>query len=227
MRYVVGNWKMNPETEAEAIALAGAVASCAAASGEKRNEIVITPPFLFLSAVSEVVRGGNAKLGAQDVYGGSESTGAHTGEVSAAQLKRRGVAYVIVGHSERRALGETDEMVGKKLAAVIAAGMTPILCVSKKRQLRVVGRERGDKILVAYEPLWAIGTGNPSTPEDAVHMAQHIRKTVPGARVLYGGSVTRDNAASFLGRNELDGVLVGGASLSAEAFGKIIEAGLQ
>jgi len=256
MKYVIGNWKMNPETEAQAAALAAAVVQHVKHSVFNMGaEVVIAPPFPFLSRVAEAVRGTKVKLGAQDVYEGSGSVGPRTGEVSAAQLKDRGVMYVIVGHSERRALGETDEAIAGKLGAARAAGLVPILCVGEPADIRergiasareFVGNQlsqaligfgnltelldsRNQSILIAYEPVWAISTtagAREATPDDAAAMMEYIREnnvkhSVFNIPVLYGGSVDAENAAGFLSREEIDGVLVGGASLNAEEFVKI------
>ncbi len=241
---------MNPPSAEKAISLALEIIKY---SVFDNVEIMIAPPFVFLESVAKALRSPTPKahrsrtpqLGAQDVF--YESAGAFTGEVSAAQLKGLGVTHVIVGHSERRALGETDEIVGKKLAAVLEAGMTPILCVGEPEDVRAKGAEAAKEfvekqlkesdskalrsrtphssLVVAYEPVWAIGTGNNATPDDAAEMAAFIKSRVTGyglrVPVLYGGSVTSGNASNFLNREEIDGLLVGGASLNAEEFGEI------
>lgn len=223
---------MNPVTEHEAISLISSIA--AHPLHDKDVETVIAPPFPFLSAVREVLvscNSGTIKLGAQDVFAGDENTGAHTGEVSATQLKDMGVSYVIVGHSERRAAGETNEEIGKKLVAVSSVGMTPVLCISALEELETINHDiLHDGLIIAYEPLWAIGSGTNDTPEHAAEIAERIKQLFSDdsqslPMVLYGGSVTSDNAEEFLHRGELDGLLVGGASLNADMFINIITRG--
>ncbi|HTY40051.1 MAG TPA: triose-phosphate isomerase [Candidatus Paceibacterota bacterium] len=227
-KLIVANWKLNPQSAAEAAALAAAIDSA---------DAVVCPPFPFLQAVHEVLKQGT--LGAQDVFW--EEGGAYTGEVSAMMLKSVGVRYVIIGHSERRRLGETDEMVNAKVRAAQAAGLVVILCVGEPKEVRDQGLPAaqafvGDqlakdlagvtgKVVVAYEPIWAIGTGVPDKPEETAVMAQFIREKSGAITVLYGGSVKPENAAGFLQLGEISGALVGGASLSAESFNQIIEAG--
>jgi len=219
-KIIIANWKMNPQTTEEAIQLA------------KESDIeglVICPPFPFLEEVKKTIK--KAKLGAQDLFW--EPQGAYTGEVSAKELKNLGVEYVIIGHSERRQnLGETDEIVAKKIKAAVEEGLTPILCVGETRAERdagktkeVVERElkvglslvgqmskvKGQRLVIAYEPLWAIGENASAadTPADFCHQAIYLRKVLAGlfgseaARatpILYGGSVDARNAAPFLRR---------------------------
>ena len=224
---------MNPDSASEAVSLAKGTEKGISKSG---NEIVIAPPFPFLAVVKKVIK--HAKLGAQDDFW--ENKGAHTGEVSPAMLKNSGVKYVIIGHSERRWLGETDEMINKKMKATLKAGLKPILCVGEHLETRKKGLAAAKNfvktqlkndlkgvpvgMIIAYEPIWAIGSGKPDKPEETVEMARFI-KSIAGskAKVLYGGSVTSKNAKSFLQYNEIDGALVGGASLKAEEFNKIVE----
>ncbi len=235
---------MNPDSASEAVLLAKGIEKGISKPG---NEVVIAPPFPFLSAVKKVIK--RAKLGAQDDFW--ENSGAHTGEVSPAMLKNSGVEYVIIGHSERRRLGETDEMINKKIKASLKAGLKAILCVGEPKRgtdLRFKNYElrkaknyvrmqlnkdlkgilkskfiNPKSLIVAYEPIWAIGTGKSDKPEDTTEMAKFIKGKV-GVRVpvLYGGSVTSQNAGSFLKYKEIDGALVGGASLKSEEFNKII-----
>jgi triosephosphate isomerase len=237
-KLIIANWKMNPDSLAEAIDLA------------KESDVeglVICPPFPFLEEVAKVLK--KAKLGAQDLFW--EEAGAYTGEVSAAELKDVGVEYVIIGHSERRQnLGETDQMIAKKIAAAIKGGLKPILCVGETRAERDAGKtkeivERELKIgtslienlklkienfVVAYEPIWAIGTGTPDTPENMLEMVEFICKGImnyelgiKNVEVIYGGSVTSANAESFLKHKEIGGALVGGASLKGEEIKKIVK----
>ncbi|HCB36918.1 MAG TPA: triose-phosphate isomerase [Acidimicrobiaceae bacterium] len=214
-------------------------------------EVTVHPPFTCLRSIQTVIDVDRLEmlLGAQDVHPAPD--GAFTGEVSAPMLARLEVAYVIVGHSERRALaGETDDVVAAKAAAVCAAGMAPIVCVGESAEERsagaaqeVVGRQvrgslaklRGgdfDRLVVAYEPVWAIGTGATASAQDAQEMCAYVRATVddvkPGAgekvRVQYGGSVKPENAGELLSRPDIDGALVGGASLDAQQFARIVGA---
>ncbi len=236
MKLIIANWKMNPETEFEAINLAKA---------SDVSGLIIAPPFLFLEEVKHSLK--NAKLAAQDLFW--EKLGAYTGEVSAEELKSLGVEYVIVGHSERRALGETDEMVAKKVKAASDAGLIPVLCVGESAVERasglteeVVTRQLLSALellkslisnslpfIVAYEPLWAIGSHNPATPQDVVKVLQCIRTLLKHLTldlspfVIYGGSVDALNAHDFLKEKEIDGLLVGGASLKPDQIIRIVE----
>jgi triosephosphate isomerase len=216
-------------------------------------DIVVCPPFPALSTVRNRLEGTSVGLGAQNMHW--ENAGAFTGEVSARMLLTVGCQYVILGHSERRHLfSETDEAVGKKVKAALAAGLIPILCVGERLEEREAGkteevverqvtaavealsREEMDRIIVAYEPVWAIGTGKSATPEMANDVHVHIRHVLKelydedlasGVRIQYGGSVTEDNAAALLTQPDIDGALIGGASLKAESFGSIIQIGSQ
>ncbi|WP_193161527.1 triose-phosphate isomerase [Microbulbifer hainanensis] len=231
---VAANWKMNGSREfAEqflaALDLEGVTA-----------EVVVCPPFPYLAQVAEKVRG--AVLGAQNLS--KETSGAFTGEVSAAMLRDFDVRYVIVGHSERRSLyGEGDELVADKFFAAQREGLTPILCVGETLQEReagqalsviarqlqaVTGRASEDelqRVVIAYEPVWAIGTGKTASPEQAQEVHHFIREQLgakgSGIRLLYGGSVKSGNAAELFAQPDIDGALVGGASLDADEFGKI------
>jgi triosephosphate isomerase (TIM) len=247
MKTIVGNWKMNVGTR-ESVALARGI--LLALRGKKALPTVIAcPPYTAIAEVRKVVARSHVLLGAQDVFW--EEVGAFTGEVSVRMLGEHGVTHVIVGHSERRrVLGETDEMVGKKLACALGAGLVPILCVGEDKKERaegkaedVVGRQltaalgsltpKGRaKLMIAYEPVWAIGTGEAATPADAVAMHAFIRaqagKLLPSlassTQVLYGGSVDGSNAYAFLREKEVDGVLVGGASVKLKEFSDILAA---
>ena len=227
-KLLVANWKLNPLTEREAIQLARA--------SDFKN-VVIAPPFPFLSAVKKVLK--RASLGAQNVFFEPVTHGPFTGEVSATMLKKLGVQYVIVGHSERRRMGETDAIVNKKVRAALSAGLQVILCVGegkiiRKRGIGVVERfVRGQlkqsfknirskrNIIVAYEPIWAIGTGKNDKPEDTTVVVRSIKRAIH-TDVLYGGSVTAKNIGAFLTRGGVNGALVGGASLRTNEFKKII-----
>jgi triosephosphate isomerase len=237
---VAGNWKMNG-SRASAREL---VEGVKAGMGEVKNaEVAVCPPFVYLADVQALLEGSAIALGAQNCA--TKESGAFTGEVAVPMLKDFGCKYVIVGHSERRAIyGETDEVVAQKFATVRAAGLTPILCVGElleereaghtehvvARQLDAVIEAEGVAALadavVAYEPVWAIGTGKTATPEQAqeVHafirgrVAGHDGAVAEGLRILYGGSVKGNNAATLFGQADVDGGLIGGASLSADEF---------
>jgi triosephosphate isomerase (TIM) len=240
---IAGNWKLH-NTVGEAVALAGAVRDKTAQS---TAEVVVAPVFTALGAVRDALAGSHVGLSAQDVYW--ENKGAFTGQVSAPLLKDIGCGYCIVGHSERRQFfGESDETVRKKLRALLAVGIRPIFCVGESLEQREQGATIGvvlgqvsaglagiasdalAELVIAYEPVWAIGTGKTATPADAqtVHAALraqlvHERGADFGARVriLYGGSVKADNAEQLLGQADVDGALVGGASLVVEQFAAI------
>jgi triosephosphate isomerase len=244
---VAGNWKMNT-TLAEATVLAGAVRE--PLSALTAVDSVLCPPFVWLGAVRDVLRGSSVGLGAQNCH--YELKGAFTGEVAPPMLADLGCSHVIVGHSERRALfGETDDSVAKKLRAAQAHGLVPIVCVGERldereagRTNEVVGRQvraalvglSGDAVgtlVVAYEPIWAIGTGRAATADQANETIGFIRASVrpllgSGAadalRIQYGGSVTPANAAELFAQPEIDGALVGGASLKAQDFVAICQA---
>lgn len=242
---IIANWKMNPDSSGRAAALARRIESGIA--GIRGVDVVVAPPFPFLGAVRAALK--KARLGAQDAFWVAK--GAYTGEVSAHQLKYFRVGYVIVGHSERRGfLGETDEMVQKKLRAVIEAGMIAILCVGERERAgddipavvgeqlerAVAGMEKRDleRIAVAYEPVWALSStpgSRPDTPEGAHRAMLSIRKILASrwgrsaaekVRILYGGSVSASNAASFLVEGRMQGLLVGGASLRPREFAEIV-----
>ena len=245
---IVSNWKMNG-TEAEAAALVGSLLTLLP-DPHAGPEIALAPPFTSLRSVAERIRSTGISLAAQNLH--SATHGAFTGEISGAMLSALGVRYVIVGHSERRRLsGESDEDVARKVAAARLAGLITILCVGeedadrrKGRTLEVIERqvragfERTDPraaepVVLAYEPIWAIGTGRTASPAQAseVHLAiRDVLKTLAGepaadeARILYGGSVTAENASGLLRSPGIDGALVGGASLVAESFAKIAAA---
>ncbi len=242
---IAGNWKMH-KTVAEARDLAQELRRGLAA--QLRAEVAVAPAYTALAAVKEEIAGSAIRLAAQDTFW--EKQGAFTGAISPVMLKEVGCQYVIVGHSERRQyFGETDATVNRKLQAVLEAGLCPILCVGEilgerqaGRTLKVVGSQlregltglaslTGETLVVAYEPVWAIGTGLTATPAQTqeVHafirgLLQEITGAAAAIRILYGGSVTPDNAASLLIEPDLDGALVGGASLKAESFLKIIAA---
>jgi len=244
---IAGNWKMY-KTASEAVVLARAVVK--SLSPPDGGEVVICPPFTALAAVGQVIAGSRVGLGGQDLHWAKE--GAYTGEVSAEMLRDLGCRYVIVGHSERRQyFGETDENVNKKSLAALGSGLTPIICVGEALSERETGHAHHvveaqvkgalsglapgqvRALTLAYEPVWAIGTGRTATPDQAEEMHAHVRKTIgglvgvdvaQGVRILYGGSVKPENAKELLQRSEIDGALVGGASLHADSFALIVKA---
>ncbi len=244
---IAGNWKMN-KTPAEAVALIGELK---AVSENKNNcDIVVCVPFVDLPAVLEAAKGTDIKIGAQNVH--FEKSGAFTGEISADMLKELGVEYVIIGHSERRQyFGETDETVNLRTKAALEAGLTVILCIGElleqredgitaeilsiqtKKALAGLTAEQMKKIIIAYEPVWAIGTGKTATSEQADEACLIVRETVKGlfgadvansTTIQYGGSMNAKNAAELLAKENVDGGLIGGASLKAPDFGVIIDA---
>ena len=231
---IAGNWKMNG-LRADAVALAAAVRKAATELG---CETLVCPPATLLMAVGDVLAGGAVGLGGQDCH--TAERGAHTGDLSAAMLRDAGCGWVILGHSERRTdHGETDPVVRAKTEAAMAAGLVPIVCVGESEQQRLSGNAEfvvasqldgslpeGFAGVVAYEPVWAIGTGQTATEADVVAMHATIRNQLvttlgdagAGVRILYGGSVKPGNAAALLALPEVGGALVGGASLVAADF---------
>ena len=242
---IAGNWKMY-KTRAETCAFFDAFAPLVA--GTRHCDIVVAPPFTALAAASEAAKNTNIAVSAQDVFW--EKEGAFTGEVSAGMLVEAGCRYVIIGHSERRQFfGETDESVAKKSKAALAAGLTPIICVGELLAQREAGEteqicetqfvhgpgaltpEEFSRILIAYEPVWAIGTGRTATPEIAAQVHAFLRKCAKkryspaiaeDLRILYGGSVKPDNIKGLMAQEEIDGALVGGASLDPKSFSAIV-----
>ena len=251
---ISGNWKMN-HTHLDAIAVVQKLAYTLGPADYERAEVSVHPSFTALRSVQTLLDADEVPiaLGAQNVY--PAESGAFTGEVSPVMLAKLNVRYVIVGHSERRQLlGETDEMVNRKLVAVLQHGMSPILCVGETLEEReagtteakVLGQLKADfegvspeaaaKVVIAYEPIWAIGTGRTASPEDAQAVCNAVRGWVGEAygsdlaartRVQYGGSVTPDNVAELMAQPDIDGALVGGASLDAERFARIARLGHQ
>jgi len=241
-KYIIANWKMNPSSSEEALRL---IKNTMAVQLPKNIELIIAPPFIYLYLVKKNFKN-EIKLAAQNV--GWFERGAFTGEISGLMLKNIGCDYVIIGHSERRhKIGETDEMINLKLKAAFKAGLNPILAVGEKERgddiIKVLnfqiksdldGIETSEisKLIIAYEPVWAIGTGLSDTPNHALSSALLIRKIIGNLYtpdfaidlpVLYGGSVTAENAADFIGQTGINGALVGGASLNIEEFLKIIK----
>jgi triosephosphate isomerase len=245
-KIIAANWKMY-KTPAEATAFMQAFAP--AVKGHTRDEIVICPPLVDIAAVSEAAKGTNIKVGGQNVYW--EKEGAFTGEVSATMLLGAGCEYVLVGHSERRQyFGESDDTVNRRLEVALEAGLSVILCVGEvieereagltedvlrrqcNRAFRGIGTKKAAKMSIAYEPVWAIGTGKTATPEIAEEAHLVIRGEAEAMfgkeysdqlRILYGGSVKPDNATSLMCQPDIDGALVGGASLKADSFATIVK----
>jgi triosephosphate isomerase len=244
----VANWKMH-KTIGEATTYAHRFG--ALASDLPGSDLVLAPPFTALEAVARALRGTGVELAGQDLH--FEAQGAFTGEVSAAMLLEAGCRLVIIGHSERRRLfGETDQDSARKVRAALAAGLTPILCVGETLEEREGGRTQAvverqlaavltdlrlgaaDRMVVAYEPVWAIGTGRHATPEQAVEvhrtvrgaLAQKLGAAEQSIRILYGGSVSPENIGDLTAAPEIQGALVGGASLEAEKFTELVRRGL-
>jgi len=211
---IVANWKCNPITLVEAEKLFNSTEK--GIKNVKNVEVIICPPFTFLGNME--YKTSNIKLGAQDCFW--EVKGAFTGEISSVMLKNLGVEYVILGHSERRKYQkETDEMINKKIKAVISAGLKPILCVANLSQLEKSSKDISEEIIVAYEPVFAIGTGKPCPPE----MAKKMRDKINYPRVLYGGSVNSQNAGNYIKEAGFKGFLIGGASLVSKEFIEIVK----
>ncbi|MFC1642233.1 triose-phosphate isomerase [Myxococcota bacterium] len=245
-RIVAGNWKMN-KTIPEAVELARAVAT---ATRGTAIEVVVCPAYVCLAPVAEAIRGTHVLLGAQDVHW--EKSGAYTGKVSCDMLLSADVKYIIVGHSERRThFFETNETVNRKVRAVLGTGLSPIICVGERLAEREAGqteavvrdhvvgayagipRAQALQTVIAYEPVWAIGTGRNATPAQAQEVHAFIRKLLAELydaelgqqlRIQYGGSMTADNAAALLSQPDVDGGLVGGASLKHDNFSGIVRA---
>jgi triosephosphate isomerase len=245
--FIAGNWKMNLD-RASAVALAEGVAG--RAEGVEGVDLAVCPPSVYLDAVGRAVAGSQVALGAQNMY--HAPGGAFTGEISAAMLCDLGCQYVILGHSERRhIIGETDEQINRKVHAALEAGLKPIVCVGELLAEREAGQTREvirrqfhgslaglsaeqlAGIVIAYEPVWAIGTGKVATPEQAeeVHLGlrtimedRYNEATAQDVRIQYGGSVKPDNAADLLSQPDIDGALVGGASLKVDLFMGIVAA---
>jgi triosephosphate isomerase len=248
-KFVGGNWKMYTN-RATALQLAGAIVR--GLGTESRVGVAVYPPFPYLLAVAETLTGSPVGLGAQNVY--PEKEGAFTGEVSLAMLMDVGCRYVIVGHSERRhKLGETDSFINRKVHAALAVGLTPVVCIGETLEEREAARTESvlqtqvtgslagitpallPQVVLAYEPIWAIGTGRHATPEQAQEAHAFIRgqiaqlcseESAQRVPIQYGGSVKPDNAASLMRQPDVDGALVGGASLQADSFLAIVRAAL-
>jgi triosephosphate isomerase len=244
-KFIAGNWKMNTTID-EACALAKDLVATVGSVSDV--DVAVCPPYISLKAVGDIIKGSAIKLGAQDVHW--EAKGAYTGKVSCAMLKSVGVTYVIVGHSEQRSyFHETNETVNKKVKAVLTAGLLPIVCVGETLEERKTGKmesiveaqvrgafagistEDALKCTIAYEPVWAIGTGETASPEQANDAHVFIRSvltsvyttdTAAALRIQYGGSMKADNAKLLLSQSDVDGGLIGGAALKAADFAGIV-----
>jgi triosephosphate isomerase len=247
--FVAGNWKMNTNGQTS-VELADGLASGSLDTAGHSVTVAVFPPFVYLKAVGDALNGSSIAIGSQDVY--FEPDGAFTGEISIAMLKDVGCNYCLCGHSERRhVIGETDELINKKVSAAISGGLLPVLCVGElleerkaektqevvtrqiEKGLAGLNAEKLEAVTIAYEPVWAIGTGLTATPQQAQEAHDFIRKLIgrmyndqlaSEIRILYGGSVKPANAAELMGQEDVDGVLVGGASLKADDFLAIISA---
>lgn len=243
---VIGNWKMNPKTVDDARKLITAVAA-AKRSARSESAVMVAPPFPFVEAVAAKVKRGGIGIAAQ--HASHEAQGAFTGDVSVSMLKSLGVTAVIVGHSERRRVGMNNAAVAAAVDAVLKASLVPVICVGEterdvrgdffdvvetqlKAALQLVQKSRLADVVIAYEPVWAIGTGKNATAEDVEEMKLFIQKVLitlygrtlaPRVRILYGGSVNAKNVEGLWLKASVDGFLVGGASLNAEEFGAIIK----
>jgi triosephosphate isomerase len=247
--FVAGNWKMNTDSHTS-ISLAESIVSGSLETAGQGVSVAVCPPFVYLQAVAKALSASSVAVGAQDIY--YEQKGAFTGEISASMLKDIGCSYALCGHSERRhVIGETDELINKKVAAAIGGGLLPILCVGEllaereasqtsevisrqiKSDLAGLSAEKVSAATMAYEPVWAIGTGLTATPQQAQEVHAFVRGLLAemyGAqlaeeiRILYGGSAKPGNAGDLMREQDVDGLLVGGASLNADDFIAIIQA---
>jgi triosephosphate isomerase len=249
--FVAGNWKMNTDSHTS-VSIAESIASGSSGIAGRQVHVAVIPPFVYISAVVKALSTSSIAIGAQDIY--YEHNGAFTGEISASMLKDIGCNYALCGHSERRhVIGETDELVNKKVTAAIGGGLLPILCVGEllaerkanqttevvtrqiKNGLAGLSAEKVSAVTIAYEPVWAIGTGLTATSQQAQEVQALIRKLLgemydaqlaEDVRILYGGSVKPGNAADLMRQQDVDGLLVGGASLNADDFVAIIQAAI-
>lgn len=245
--FIAANWKMNTTLQ-EATALVNNLKDNL--KNLEQKEVVLCPPFVYLPAVRNILKGSEIKLGAQNVY--YQQKGAFTGEISTTMLKDIGCTYVIIGHSERRQIFKEDnDIINEKIKAALANGLSPIFCVGELLEERTenatekvirsqienglddIPPEQYNQIVIAYEPVWAIGTGKNATPEQAQETHSFIRKLLVvlsndviarEVRIIYGGSVNQDNIQLLISGEDIDGALVGGASLSADSFTKIVNA---
>lgn len=243
-KIIIGNWKMNPLSAKEAAKIFSSIKKTAGRL--KKTETIVCPPFVYLENISG--KKGKCSIGAQDAFW--KEKGSFTGEISPAMLKSLSASHIIVGHSERRALGEDNETVSKKIVATVTAGLKSVLCVGEKERadeashlnfvanqikesLTGVSAKSADNIIIAYEPVWAIGENSkgPASPEDALEMSIFIKKVLTeifgkkkaeDVPILYGGSVDSGNAREFLEKGGMDGLLVGRESLNPKGFSDIL-----
>lgn len=246
---IAGNWKMN-KTATEAVELAKPIIE--AIGNQNDIDVLMCPPFTSISAVSELIGNSTVRVGAQNMS--DKVSGAYTGEISAAMLRDLQVSYVILGHSERRSYyGETDAFINRKVLACLENNLKPVLCVGETLEEREAGKveeviktqlvgglanvptDKAESVVIAYEPVWAIGTGKTATPEQAQEVHAFIRKELVGLlgqvgnaiRILYGGSMKPANADELLAKPDIDGGLIGGAALVAKDFLALIESGVK
>lgn len=246
---IAGNWKMN-KTATEAVELAKPIIE--AIGNQNDIDVLMCPPFTSISAVSELIGNSTVRVGAQNMS--DKASGAYTGEISAAMLRDLQVSYVILGHSERRSYyGETDAFINRKVLACLENNLKPVLCVGETLEEREAGKveeviktqlvgglanvpaDKAESVVIAYEPVWAIGTGKTATPEQAQDVHAFIRKELIGLlgqvgnaiRILYGGSMKPANADELLAKPDIDGGLIGGAALVAKDFLALIESGVK
>ena len=249
--FVAGNWKMNTDSHSS-VNLAKSIVSGSLEIAGQSVDVAVIPPFVYIPAVVDALSSSSIAIGAQDVY--FEQQGAFTGEISASMLKDIGCIYALCGHSERRhVIGEPDELINKKVAAAVSGGLLPILCVGEllaereasqtnevitrqmKNGLAGLSAEKTSAVTIAYEPVWAIGTGLTATPQQAQEGHALIRKLLAEMydeslaeeiRILYGGSGKPGNAKELMHQQDIDGLLVGGASLNPDDFLAIIQAAI-
>lgn len=243
-KMIVGNWKMNPATMDESKKIIKGITKAAEAA--KKVDVVVCPPFIFLSEVKKAIAKAKIALGSQDIY--FEDAGSRTGFVSPVQVAGVGTKYTIIGHSERRDRGETDEMVNQKISAALRNGLTPIFCIGEKERhsngdylehismqiqkgFATIAKTDLQKVVIAYEPVWAIGAKTAMTPHDIYEMVLYIKKVLrekydaivsESVAVLYGGSANAENAEAIIKDGEVDGLLVGREALVPENFSKMI-----
>jgi triosephosphate isomerase len=244
-KVIAGNWKMNNDLHQSQKLVSEIINGL---GKDTKADVIVCPPFTSLSEVSSLLKGTQIKLGAQNMY--YEESGAYTGEVSADMLKSVGCEYVILGHSERRVIfNEPDELINKKIIAALAKGLKPIFCIGElleqrekdetmlvvsrqtEKGLEGVSAEQMENVIIAYEPVWAIGTGKTATPQQAQEVHSYIRELImkkfsttvaENLIIQYGGSVKPENAGELLSQKDIDGALVGGACLKADSFLGII-----
>jgi len=244
-KIIIGNWKLNPTSTKEAKQLFIGIKKTA--STLKNIQTVVCPPFIYINDLQKLVTGHRCVVGAQDTF--FEISGAYTGEVSSKMLSNSGAEYVIIGHSERRAHGETDEIVNRKVISALKEGLHSVVCIGEKERdenaeylnfikqeikgsLDDIPKNKLDKLIIAYEPIWAIGGATPDSPEDTFETVLFIRKVLAESfgkkfamkiPILYGGSVNKKNAENYLLHGGVQGLLIGGASLDLKQFSEILK----